>query len=307
MLPGAIVLGISLYLLYHNCPALRPIGPVCHTIASVGQRLGIALLLFFQFVKVSPHDLKPSRWHLGALLLQTLSFLACAAALVLFHMPQGLKLAVECTMLCLICPTASAAGVITDKLGGDIAATVSYLVAINVAATLLIPLVIPVVNPSATMGFWAYVGHIALRVFPVLVLPGLVAWTIRYTTHKLQRKLMRWASNAFYIWGVSLTLAMVLATRALVLSGLGWGAVAAIVAVSLLSCLLQFVLGWKLSPDPIASLTAGQSLGQKNTGFLIWLGYTYMTPVTSVAGGLYAIWQNLFNSWELYRKEHPKR
>jgi BASS family bile acid:Na+ symporter len=44
-------------------------------------------------------------------------------------------------------------------------------------------------------------------------------------------------------------------------------------------------------------------LGQKNTGFLIWLGYNYMTPVTSVAGGLYAIWQNLYNSWELYQKE----
>ena len=47
-------------------------------------------------------------------------------------------------------------------------------------------------------------------------------------------------------------------------------------------------------------------MGQKNTGFMIWLGYNYRTPVTSVAGGLYAIWQNLFNSWELYRKEHPK-
>ena len=304
MLPGAIVLGISLYLIYHLSPSLRPIGPVCHVIASVGQRLGIALLLFFQFVKVSPHDLRPSRWHLGALLIQTLSFLSCAAALMLWHMPQGLKLAVECTMLCLICPTASAAGVITDRLGGNLAATVSYLVIINVAATLLIPLIIPMVNPSATMGFWAYVGHIAIRVFPVLVLPGLVAWIIRYTTHRLQRTLMRWSANAFYIWGVSLTLAMVLATRALVLSNLGWGAIASIVAVSVLSCLLQFVLGRKLSKDPVDSLTAGQSLGQKNTGFLIWLGYTYMTPVTSVAGGLYAIWQNLFNSWELYRKEH---
>ena len=41
-------------------------------------------------------------------------------------------------------------------------------------------------------------------------------------------------------------------------------------------------------------------------GFLIWLGYNYLTPVTSVAGGLYAIWQNLFNSWELYQHEHGK-
>ena len=31
-----------------------------------------------------------------------------------------------------------------------------------------------------------------------------------------------------------------------------------------------------------------------------------MTPVTSIAGGLYAIWQNLFNSWELYQHEHGR-
>ncbi|MBR6306692.1 MAG: hypothetical protein IKR38_07985 [Bacteroidales bacterium] len=46
MLPGAIVLGISSYLIYYFTPALRPIGPACHAIASIGQRIGIALLLF---------------------------------------------------------------------------------------------------------------------------------------------------------------------------------------------------------------------------------------------------------------------
>ena len=54
-------------------------------------------------------------------------------------------------------------------------------------------------------------------------------------------------------------------------------------------------------PDEI---TAGQALGQKNSGFLIWLGYSYMTPVTSVAGGLYSIWQNIINSLELYEQSH---
>ena len=207
----------------------------------------------------------------------------------------------ECAMLCLICPTASAAGVITEKLGGNLAGTVTYLVLINLAGTFLIPLVIPLVNPSATMGFWAYVGHIALKVFPVLVLPGLLAWTIRYTTHRLQRGLMRWSSNSFYIWGVGRTMAVILATRALMESGLGAAAIAGIVLVSVFCCFLQFFTGRRLGADKI---TPGQALGQKNTGFLIWLGYNYMTPVTSVAGGLYAIWQNLFNSWELYRKQH---
>lgn len=302
MLPAAIVLGISLYLVYHFSPALHVYGKWLHPLASEGQRFIVATLLFFQFVKVSPHDLKLSRWHLKALAIQVGLFLLCAG-LVLLLAPGTPRMLLECAMLCLICPTASAAGVITDRLGGNLASTVTYLVIINIAATFLIPLVIPVVNPSAQMGFWAYVGHIALKVFPVLILPGLLAWIIRYTTHKLQRVLMRWAPNSFYIWGIGLTLAMVLATRALLLSELDLWSVAGIVAVSVAACFFQFWAGHRSHRERTESITAGQALGQKNTGFLIWLGYNYMTPVTSVAGGLYAIWQNLYNSWELYRKE----
>ena len=302
MLPAAIVLGISLYLIYHISPGLHAFGKWLHPMASEGQRLVIAILLFFQFVKISPHDLKLSRWHIKALAIQVGLFLLFAGG-VLFLAPGTPRMLLECAMLCMICPTASAAGVITDRLGGNLASTVTYLVMINVAATFLIPLVIPLVNPSPQMGFWNYVGHIALKVFPVLILPGLLAWIIRYTTHKLQSALMRWASNSFYVWGVGLTLAMVLSTRALLLSGLDAWSVAGIVVVSVVACFFQFWAGHRSHKNKVESLTAGQALGQKNTGFLIWLGYNYMTPVTSVAGGLYAIWQNLYNSWELYRKE----
>ena len=326
MLPGAIVLGTSLYLIYHYTPGLHAYGAWLHPLASEGQRWVIAILLFFQFVKISPHDLRLSKWHLKALLIQVLSFLVLAGLVALTKGTPRMLL--ECAMLCMICPTASAAGVITDRLGGRLSATVTYLVMINIAATFLIPLVIPLVNPSSTLGFWAYVGHIALKVFPVLILPGLLAWTLRYTTHKLQRTLMRWAPNSFYVWGVGLTLAMVLATRALMLSGLGAWAIGGIVAVSLACCAVQFLAGRRIGsagavsfreaklmadasrketapaePCESDAVTAGQTLGQKNTGFLIWLGYNYMTPVTSVAGGLYAIWQNIYNSWEIYRKE----
>ena len=302
MLPAAIVLGISLYVMYHFSPALHPYGKWLHLVASEGQRLVIAALLFFQFVKISPHDLKLRSWHFKALGIQVGSFLLLAVGVLLLE-PGPVRMLVECAMLCMICPTASAAGVITDRLGGNLASTVTYLVMINVAGTFLIPLVIPLVNPSAHMGFWAYVGHIAWKVFPVLILPGLLAWIIRYTTHRLQRRLMRWASNSFYIWGVGLTLALVLATRALLLSGLGFWSIAGIVVISILTCFVQFFAGHRLHREKVENLTAGQALGQKNTGFLIWLGYNYMTPVTSVAGGLYAIWQNLYNSWELYQKE----
>ena len=307
MLPGAIVLGISLYFIYRGLPVLHPAGHVLHTVASEGQRLVIALLLFFQFVKISPHDLKLERWHLMALIFQIISFLGFAAIIKFSgEMHEEIRILLECAMLCLICPTASAAGVITDKLGGSLAGTVTYLVLVNVAATFLIPTIIPLIRPSADLGFWTYVGHIAWKIFPVLVLPGLLAWLFRYTTHRFQRLLMRMSRYAFYIWGVGLTLAMLLATRALILSHLSIGAVICIVLVSMGTCALQFYFGHRIGKGNKDSLTAGQALGQKNTGFLIWLGYNYLTPVTSVAGGLYAIWQNLFNSWQLYRKGHKK-
>ena len=95
---------------------------------------------------------------------------------------------------------------------------------------------------------------------------------------------------------------MILSTRALVITRMSFALTAGIVLVSILCCAFQFFLGRVLGRGYgyCEKITAGQALGQKNTGFLIWLGYSFMTPVTSVAGGLYAIWQNLFNSWELY-------
>ena len=109
MLPIAIVTGIGLYLLYYFCPALHPAGRFFHVIASDGQRLIVATLLFFQFVKVSPKDLQFRRWHLLALLFQTLMFLGFAGLVYLTPEGPG-RIILECAMLCLICPTASAAG-----------------------------------------------------------------------------------------------------------------------------------------------------------------------------------------------------
>ena len=305
MLPIAIVLGISLYLFYHFTPVLKPYGATLHRAASEGQRLIIAVLMFFQFVQISPHDLRFRRWHLGALLFQVAGFLA-VAALAAVSRDASVRILLECTMICLICPTAAAAGVITRKLDGDLAATVTFLVLANLAATFLIPMVIPMVRPSADMGFWAYVLRIAGKVFPILILPGLLAWLIRYTLHRLQRKLFRFAPNSFYIWFFGLTLAMVLASHALFSNYPGPLALAGIILVSVGTCALQFFMGRRIGRGRVDSITAGQALGQKNTGFLIWLGYNYLNPVTSVAGGLYAIWQNLFNSWELYEHEHQK-
>ena len=83
-----------------------------------------------------------------------------------------------------------------------------------------------------------------------------------------------------------------------------------IALVSLVCCALQFALGHKvgslyghLPGHQDERITAGQALGQKNTVFAIWMGYTFLTPETSIVGGFYSIWHNIYNSWQIHRHE----
>ena len=308
MLPIAIVLGIVSYLILHFIPVLHEnVEPWFSVFAKDVQPVFVATMLFLQFNKISPHDLKIKRWHFALLAFQLVSF--AAMALLAAGLPEGdWKILAESAMLCFVCPTAAAAGVITDKLGGSLSDTVTYVVMINVAATIFIPLAIPVVKDTGDMTFIQYVLAISKRIFPLLVLPLLLAWAIRYGWRKLQRKLMRYTHWAFYFWGISLCLSIYLATRATVTSGISLWIGIAIAAISLAACMLQFWFGHHVagSGSTSDSITAGQALGQKNSGFLIWVGYSFLTPVTSVAGGLYSIWQNLVNSLELFQAKKQK-
>ena len=314
MLPLAIIIGIVSYLILFLIKPLSPgIEPWFSRFAKDVQPVFMATMLFLQFNTISPHDLRFRKWHFIVLAFQIATFIPLTWLVA--TMPDGdLRILAECAMLCLICPTAAAAGVITGKLGGSLSDTVSYVVLINIAVAVILPIAIPIVNPDTGSSFIDGFTAICVRVFPLLVLPLLLAWLIRYTMKRLQRWLMRFTGWAFYCWGMALTFSIYLATRSLVNSGISVWTAVMIGVISLVCTLIQFAVGRLAGrkADGTADrksikadeITAGQALGQKNSGFLIWLGYSYMTPVTSVAGGLYSIWQNVINSLELYEQSH---
>lgn len=300
MLVVSMAAGISAYLLYHFTTFLRPVGPICYHIAADGQPIALSIMLFLEFVMVAPDDLEFHRWHVKLLAFQTLFFLFFAIAAIL--LPQGgARLLCECAMLCFICPTAGAAGVITLRLGGKQSATLMYMALANLLASVIIPLIIPIVNPGSGSGFLESFLAILCRVFSILLLPCALAWAIRYFLPGLQRRLERISGWSFYIWSITLSLSLALGTRALVQSHISFLLALAIGLVSFAACIFQFASGRHIarSYGRADSITAGQVLGQKNTGFLIWLGLGYFTPVTSVAGAFYALWHNLVNTYEL--------
>ena len=69
-----------------------------------------------------------------------------------------------------------------------------------------------------------------------------------------------------------------------------------------ITCVIQFYLGKRIGGKYYDRISAGQALGQKNTVLAIWMAYTYLDPLSSVAPGSYVLWQNLFNSWQLWKK-----
>ncbi len=305
MLPIAMTLGAVVYLILHYVPSLNEEGYMA--VARRLQPLLVSVMLFLQLNVVAPTDLRFHKWHFELVAVQALLF-AAFAFLATGIRAGGGRILLECAMLCFICPTAAAAGVITSKIGGNLPGIMTYTVLSDTLAAILIPLMIPLVHPAAGIGFLTAFWAIIKRVFSILVLPCVLAWLIRYLLPGLQRWLARYMGWAFYVWGIGLTLALSLATGALVTSGIRVLVAFGIAAVSLVCCLFQFWLGRRVarSYGRVESITAGQALGQKNTGFIIWLGINYMTPVTSVAGGLYAIWHNLVNSYELYKSREKE-
>ena len=306
-LPISMVTGVVAYFVFVALPFRQEVYVTANRVIGIVQPTLLFLMLFFSFCRIRPQELRLCPWHLPLLLMQTGLFAVLALLIILRPDIEG-RIVYESAMLCLICPTATAAAVIVRKLGGNAAHLVTYTVMINLVVSIVIPLMAPLIHPQPGLGFVRAFSAIMARVFPLLMCPMLLAWLIRYTLPRLNDLLQETGDLPFYLWTVSLALAIAVSTRSIVHSTAGFGHLAAIALVSLACCLFQFWAGRKMGrlklnrpTDLSETITAGQSMGQKNTVFLIWLSYTFFTPVTAIAGGFYCIWHNVINSIQLNR------
>ena len=305
-LPISMVMGVVLYFTYTNLPFLKGTSHAVNRLIGILQPALIFGMLFITFCKIKPTDLKPCRWHATLLAVQVGAFALFAAVLILF---PGIpcRLLVESAMICFICPTACAAAVVCAKLGGNAAHLITYILLINLAAALFIPLIVPLVNPQEGQTFTATSVLIIRQVFPTLICPLLLAWGIRYTMPRLAQRLQNTGDTAFYLWTVALTMAIAVTTRSIMHSHVAVTMLVGIALVALATCWAQFTIGRHLGRPTEDAIAAGQAIGQKNTVFAIWMAYTFLTPVTAIAGGFYSVWHNIFNSYQLYQKRKEKK
>ena len=236
-----------------------------------------------------------------SLLIQTISFTGLGALIIAFPYIQG-KVVIESAMLCMICPTATAAAVVTSKLNGNSSAVVSYTCLINLAVSVVVPIIVPLLHETNTdLTFWGSFFIILHKVFPTLIFPLMLALVLQVIAPKVHAKILSYRNLAFNLWIVALALAIGITVRAIVHTEESIVSLVGIAIASLCCCLIQFILGRIIGVKYGETVAGTQTLGQKNTVFAIWMGATFLNPVTATAGGFYSVWHNLFNSYQMYQ------
>ena len=181
------------------------------------------------------------------------------------------------------------------------------------------------------------------HITPLLVGPFLAAWLLRlavnhyYRAHgqSSNRQFVlppRLAQIPFYLWVASIIVLTASVTETAITNYQSQITnIIILIIASFFACLMQFALGklvgYRLpAPDKgkdyqdvlinpaaapknmneVSSITAGQAFGQKNTSLGVWMAQTYLDPLSALGAAAYIIWQNFFNSAQLFLAARKK-
>ena len=301
-LPLGMLAGVGVYLMFHFCPRLGPLKVLASGAEDYVLPAMVFVQLFTTFCKVNPREMRVKRWHAMMIAVQ----LACClvGALPLHFFPHfAYDVVGQGVLVCLIVPTGTAAAVIAGRLGGNETTLTTYTIVSNLVAALMIPAVFPLVEMQSAGTFGHQFLLILRRVFPLLITPFLAAWALRELAPKAHARTVRCCGSlAFYLWGISLIIAIGLTLRSVVNSHFDPHVMGLLALAALAACAWQFGIGKLVGKHVGDYISCGQGFGQKNTILAIWVSYTYLTPVVSVAPSCYIVWQNIVNSWQLWVK-----
>ena len=305
-LPVSIATGSFLYLVFAFIPALDGAANFFAPILDAALPLFMFLVLYVTFCKVDFRKLIPVGWHLWIALSQVLMVAVVIGAILIFHITDEPLILFEALLVSIICPCASAAAVVTQKLGGNLEEMTTYTFLSNFLCALLIPVSFPLIESGAGITFWSAFIAILYKVCLVLVAPMLLAYITKHW-HALC-KFYQWVisvSNlSFYLWGCSLLIVSGTTVKNIVHAEVAASFLLLIAILALALCLIQFAIGRYIGHFFCSTINAGQALGQKNTAFAIWIAYTYLNPLSTVGPGCYILWQNIINSVEIWQHDH---
>ncbi len=301
-LPVSMGTGALLYLVFAYVPQLDEAALFFDPVMEAILPMFMFLVLFVTFCKVDFHKMRPVWWHLWVSIFNLL-FVGIVMALILgLNLKDEKLVLMEALLMCIIAPCATAAAVVTQKLGGSLEQTTTFTFLSNFITVLLVPVCFPMIEKGADILFMSAFWKILYQVVVLLVVPMLLAYVVKHTMHRLHKKIVSIKDLSFYLWGCSLMIVTGTTVKNILHAEASVLLLVVIALLGLLLCVIQFAVGRFIGHFFGRTQEAGQALGQKNTAFAIWLGITYLNPLSSVGPGCYILWQNIINSVEIWQE-----
>ncbi|MFV0420076.1 MAG: bile acid:sodium symporter family protein [Dysgonomonas sp.] len=283
MMPIAMITGILLHQYMDGIAFLTP--------------YLIAVMLLITYCNISLKDIHFTRLHLWLILIQVFG----SIAVYLFLSPINHILA-QGAMICVLAPTATSAPVITGMLGGNIASLTAYSLISNMTVVFVAPLLFAFTGEVESSSFVDSLWVVFQRVFALLFLPFFGALLLKKFLPRVHYEIQKRKGLSFYLWSVALVIIAGKTVQFIIDQENPKLIVEISVAVvSLIVCVSQFLVGRRLGRIYDDTIAGGQGLGQKNTVLAIWMAQTYLNPISSLGPGAYVLWQNVVNSYQVWR------
>lgn len=289
MMPVAITMGIVFHSFLSQFAAVIP--------------YLIFTMLFLTFSKIHWKKMRFTKLHLWLVLIQILGSVA-----VYFMIAPFNKVLAQGALICIVAPTATAAPVITGMLKGSVESLTAYSLLSNVCVAIFTPLIFSFTGESSSISFAMGVMGISKSVLMVILTPLIAVFLLRIISPKLIKTIEKYSIISFFLWTISLAIVSGRTVSFILSQNSGnYTTEVALALVALLVCVVLFALGRMLGKKYDDKIAGGQGLGQKNTVIAIWMAQTYMNPLSSIAPGMYILWQNLFNSWQIWREARSEK
>jgi len=266
--------------------------PFAHSYSFMIKYL-LMLMLFFSFLKMDVKKEHIKNSHFTILVINVL-----VPILTYFIIkPFNLQLA-QVVFITAIAPTAIASPVIVNLLNGKMEFTVISILLTNFFIAFLLPFLLPeILNNSSSIS----VLDVLIPVATVFLIPYGLAQFIKFFAPKWRTILSKFNKYTFYILVVNINLGTSKASQ-YIRQEMSFSDIIIyeIAIASLILCISYFYLG-RLAAPPGLKVEGGQSLGQKNNGFTVWIALTFISPLAVLGPVFYILFQNIYISWQLHK------
>ena len=231
----------------------------------------IGVMLFITYCTLSLHEIRISRMHIWLLTIQVLGSIVIFLLLAPFNI--------------------------------IIARLTAYSLLSNMTVAILAPILFSFIGNIDASSFISSVTLIFKNIGMLLFLPFVLALLLEKFLPRIHYQIQQANSISFYLWSI----ALIITTGKTILfitkqNSPNYIVEVSIAILALVVCISQFIAGRKIGSRFHNTIAGGQGLGQKNTILAIWMAQTYLNPISSIGPGSYVLWQNIVNSYQVWRK-----